>query len=103
MEVLMVIDVALGVVQIVLLVRLLNKASRVAGNEIKEVEPMISDERFYSLAAVASMVGSHPMTVRRWIRSGRLSAYRVGADGRYKIAGEDLRVFLGAKDAGVKR
>lgn len=63
---------------------------------------MITEDKFYTLQQVADLVQSHHMTVRRWIKTGKLPAYRVGQDGRFRIAGADLRAFLGARDAGVR-
>ncbi|MGD0454351.1 MAG: helix-turn-helix domain-containing protein [Solirubrobacteraceae bacterium] len=42
-----------------------------------------------SVAEVAEKIGRNPETVRRWIRSGRLPARRVG--GHHEIEAGDLR------------
>lgn len=44
-----------------------------------------------SVAEAADRLGRNPETVRRWIRSGRLPARRVGA--RHAIDDRDLRVI----------
>jgi excisionase family DNA binding protein len=44
--------------------------------------------------AIAAETGAHIATVRRWIDSGRLPAYRVG--NRWRVHREDLNAFLNA-------
>jgi excisionase family DNA binding protein len=44
-----------------------------------------------SVAQAADRLGRNPETVRRWIRSGRLPARRVGA--RHAIDDRDIRVI----------
>ena len=57
---------------------------RLRGGERKEVEPLDTpprDKRRYyeSVANAAARVGVSTKTVRRWIASGQLAGYRVGA------------------------
>src|SRR5579862_744006 len=40
-----------------------------------------SDDRLLSVIEVAGLLGVHVSTVRRWIASGKLPAYRVGGKG----------------------
>jgi excisionase family DNA binding protein len=49
-------------------------------------------EALYDVTAVAQHFDVHPMSVRRWVREGRLPARRVGTKLRFTQA--DLEVFL---------
>ncbi|MBI2020040.1 helix-turn-helix domain-containing protein [Candidatus Daviesbacteria bacterium] len=48
-------------------------------------------EEFYTVEQAARTLKVHPLTVRRYIKEGKLKAYRVG--GNIRIALEDLRSF----------
>ena len=43
---------------------------------------------------VALMFGVRPATVYRWIKAGKLPAYRLGPRGDFRVKAEDLRDFL---------
>lgn len=46
----------------------------------------MSDERKdKSVSQVAKLFNTSGETVRRWIESGRLRAYRLGGDGAYRV------------------
>jgi excisionase family DNA binding protein len=42
-------------------------------------------EQFLTVEYVAALMLCSPLTVRRWIQSGKLPAVRVGKRGRYRI------------------
>lgn len=49
--------------------------------------------RDMTIRQVADMLQTHPQTIQRWIRDGRLDAYRVG-DRILRITPEALEAFL---------
>jgi excisionase family DNA binding protein len=51
-----------------------------------------ADERFMTIAGVATLLGVAGRTVRRWIQSGELPAYRF--ERMVRIAPRDLDAFL---------
>jgi excisionase family DNA binding protein len=53
-----------------------------------------------SVAQAARLVGRHPETIRRWIRTGKLRATR--ADGTYIIDVGDLRSATAPQPDGVE-
>jgi excisionase family DNA binding protein len=55
-------------------------------------KPIISQEAFYSLKEVSLILKVAYLTVYRWVKSGRLSAYRVQK--QYRIKKEDLDLFI---------
>src|SRR5215212_10351554 len=50
------------------------------------------EEQFYSLDQVAERLQVSDQTVRRWIKSGKLAAYKPGRE--YRITPSDLDAFL---------
>ena len=50
------------------------------------------EDRQLSLAEVAGVMGVSERTVRRWIKSGKLRAYKPGRD--YRIPESALRAFV---------
>lgn len=48
-------------------------------------------EEFYTVDQAAISLKVHPLTIRRYIREGKLKAYRAG--GNVRIAVNDLRAF----------
>lgn len=48
-------------------------------------------EEFYTINQAAVALKVHPLTIRRYIREGKLKAYRAG--GNIRIAVNDLRSF----------
>ena len=51
----------------------------------------------YSVEKVAELLDVHKKTVLRYINEGKLPANKVG--GRWRIHGNDLTIFVGAKDS----
>lgn len=51
-------------------------------------------ERWLSVQDLVERLGVHEQTVRRWIKSGELTAYALGDRAGYRIAPEDLQEFL---------
>jgi len=50
--------------------------------------------KFYTMRAVAEILGIHKMTIARAIKAGALRAHHFGADGRIvRIAGADAIAF----------
>lgn len=48
-------------------------------------------EEFYTINQAAIVLKVHPLTIRRYIKTGRLKAYKAG--GNVRIAVNDLRSF----------
>ncbi len=48
-------------------------------------------EEFYTVLQAAKVLKIHQITLRRYIREGRLKAYRVGGNIRISVA--DLKIF----------
>jgi excisionase family DNA binding protein len=59
-----------------------------------------SEEQFLSLEDVASRLQVSDQTVRRWIKSGKLTAYKPGLE--YRIREADLEEFLRAREVRPK-
>ena len=58
------------------------------------------EQTAYTVADVADLLRVHPVTVRRWIREGRLRAWRLGpGKDRFRVMAEDLRNFMAASTA----
>jgi excisionase family DNA binding protein len=55
------------------------------------------ERHLYSIDKVAELLGMHKKTILRYINEGKLKANKVG--GRWRIHGNDLSSFVGAKDA----
>jgi excisionase family DNA binding protein len=55
---------------------------------------MTSRARLYNLTEAAAELRLHPNTIRRWVRSGRLPAIRVGPQGRFRVASTDLQEMV---------
>lgn len=58
---------------------------------------LTSQETFYSLKEVSIILKVAYLTVYRWVKSGRLSAYRVQK--QYRIKKEDLDSFIKKQQA----
>jgi len=58
---------------------------------------LATQERFYSLEEVAQRLGVSERTVRRWIKSGELPAYKPGRE--YRIRDGELEEFLQSRKA----
>lgn len=48
-------------------------------------------DEFYTINQVAIVLKVHPLTIRRYIKEGKLKAYRAG--GNIRISVNDLRIF----------
>jgi excisionase family DNA binding protein len=59
-----------------------------------------AEERFLSLEDVAARLQVSDQTVRRWIKSGKLTAYKPGLE--YRIREADLQEFLRAREVRPK-
>jgi excisionase family DNA binding protein len=59
------------------------------------------EKYLYSIDKVAELLGMHKKTIMRYIKEGKLKANKVG--GRWRIHGNDLTSFVGAKDAPDER
>lgn len=55
------------------------------------------DEKYYTPAQVAELLGVHIQTVRKWYRSGALECYRVG---HVRISESQLESFLQKRQQG---
>jgi excisionase family DNA binding protein len=64
-----------------------------AGGELPSSGP-VHGLRLYSTEAAAEYLGVHPQTVRVYIRSGKLPAYRLAGERKIRIRGEDLQALL---------
>jgi excisionase family DNA binding protein len=54
----------------------------------------MTSEQWLSVQDVVELLGVHEQTVRRWIKSGELTAYLLGDRAGYRIASEDLQAFM---------
>lgn len=52
------------------------------------------NEFMLTVRQVASLLGVHPDTVRRWCNEGRLRYYQFNPRGRRRISAEDVRTFI---------
>jgi excisionase family DNA binding protein len=59
-----------------------------------------SEEQFLSLEDVASRLQVSDQTVRRWIKAGKLAAYKPGLE--YRIKASDLEEFLKTREVSPK-
>gem|GEM_PF-775312 len=57
-------------------------------------------DRFYKVSKVAKMLNVSTVAVRKWIRSGKLSARRIGK--LWMIPESELKRFLGEKPSEVR-
>ncbi len=53
------------------------------------------EETYYTVPEVAETLKVSHMTLYRWIKDGRLSAYKLG--GEFRITERDLKQFLEAR------
>jgi excisionase family DNA binding protein len=51
--------------------------------------------QLHNTETAAHILGVRPEQVRRWIRAGRLEAYRMGGGRRLRVPDEALQEFLG--------
>ena len=70
-------------------------ASPDSSHEVDLVEPLYSPEE------AAAYLKVHVQTVREWIRSGRLPAYRLAGQKSFRIAARDLKKVLQPYRAGA--
>ncbi len=52
----------------------------------------MKEEQYYSIEEVAGTLKVAYLTVYRWIKSGKLVAYKAGK--QYRINREDLQIFM---------
>ena len=52
------------------------------------------DKRLLTVGEVASRMGVHTNTVRRWLNDGAMTVYRIGSRGDRRVAVEDVEKFL---------
>ena len=64
-----------------------NRRNRSGGNKLSGKEIMTCDE-------VAEYLRVHVSSVRRWSRSGKLTAYKVGGRGDWRYREKDVLAFL---------
>ncbi len=55
---------------------------------------MTDGEKWLSVQDLVDRLGVHEQTVRRWIKTGELSAYALGDRAGYRIAPDDLQAFM---------
>lgn len=55
--------------------------------------------QFLTVPEVADLLRVTPMTVRRWIKSGRLPASQIGRD--YRIQSADLEALVAGAETGT--
>ena len=48
-----------------------------------------------NVAQAAELLDAHPETVRKWIRRGKVPAYRIGELGDYILYKDDLEALVG--------
>ena len=67
-------------------------------NDIKEV-------RYLSVKEVSAILKVDPQTIKRWIRTGKLKAFKAGSIGssRYKILESDFKDYLSEKTVSVEQ
>jgi len=51
-------------------------------------------EKWLSVQDLVERLGVHEQTVRRWIKTGQLTAYALGDRAGYRIAPEDVQAFM---------
>ncbi|GAB4327992.1 MAG: hypothetical protein Kow0010_11770 [Dehalococcoidia bacterium] len=64
-------------------------------------QPPAVEEKLYSPEDAAEYLGVHVQTVRAWIRSGRLPAFRLAGQRALRIRASDLQRVLEPVDPGV--
>ena len=61
-------------------------------------------ERLYTVAEVSEQLQAHPKTVQRWIREGRLQAYKPGGQKfGYRIPESAIERFVKGEPEGKTR
>jgi excisionase family DNA binding protein len=54
----------------------------------------VAEQTWLSVHDIVQKLGVHEQTVRRWIKSGDLTAYLLGDRAGYRIAAADLQAFM---------
>lgn len=49
-------------------------------------------DKYYTVEQISQMLAMHPKTIQRYIREGKLHAFKVGKS--WRVAGHDLSVFV---------
>lgn len=60
-------------------------------------------ERLWTVEEIADRLNVHIVTVRRWIRSGRLAAMAFGGKTGYRVKDSDFQAFLQSTMTGDDR
>ena len=58
------------------------------------MQDRIGDVALMTTAQVAVLLHVHPNTVRKWVNTGILSAYRLGPRGDRRFTRKDVQAFL---------
>jgi excisionase family DNA binding protein len=58
----------------------------------------MADETMLTVEEVASRLRVHPQTVRRWIRSGEITAVRLGTKAGFRVRTSELVAFMGRRE-----
>jgi len=54
----------------------------------------VETEKWLSVQDLVERLGVHEQTVRRWIKTGQLTAYALGDRAGYRVAPEDVQAFM---------
>ena len=55
---------------------------------MKELEPMLT------IRQAVEILNVNPLSVRRWLKGGRLKGHKIGARGDWRIKKSDLQEFI---------
>lgn len=58
------------------------------------------NDKLWTVEEISEYLGVHVVTVRRWIRSGKLTAVALGRKAGYRIRDVDLQSFLSESSTG---
>ena len=58
---------------------------------------MDDEVRYLSVQTIATRLGIHPETVRRWLRAGALAGYELGDKSGWRVREDDLATFLAGR------
>lgn len=56
--------------------------------------------KYYTFIEVGEIFGTHPDTIRRWVKTGKLKA--LALPGQYRISQEDLDAFIKSRETKIK-
>lgn len=63
---------------------------------------MLCNEKYFSVDEVAGMLDMNPVTIRKWVKSGKLKAAQPGGK-NYIIKETDLKEFIDSTSTDKKR